>query len=66
MISGIFFTVYSLIHIYIQIVGGSEHTLRAKLTFNVESHGRELFVLPEYSSVLIFMCYAFLCIKSLS
>lgn len=25
-----------------QIVGGSEHTLRAKLTFSQESHGRTL------------------------
>jgi hypothetical protein len=54
-----------------QIVGGSEHTLRAKLTFSQESHGRiyhfpliclNLNILVDAPSKLNFLCFNFLLI----
>lgn len=51
-----------------QIVGGSEHTLRAKLTFSQESHGRiyhspliclNLNILVDAPSKLNFLCFNF-------
>lgn len=55
-----------------QIVGGSEHTLRAKLTFSQESHGRiyhsplicfNLNILVDFLCKLNFVCFSFLLIE---